>query len=120
MAQRDKEGEYLYRLPDPKKSIILYNNSLTTQITSEMPENYRSFLQTHSDIQTELVAGVFNGKDLLKEYKTGITAQEIAKKESIRIQLTNLPKGGNEVRFGIRSKNYLPTHNSKPIHVIGL
>jgi len=104
-----------------EKSIILYNRSLTTQITSDMPENYRSFLQTHSDIQTELVAGIFNGKDLLKEYKTGITAQQIAKRNnSFRIQLTNLPNGGNEVRFGIRSKNYLPTHNSEPIHVIGL
>ena len=104
-----------------EKSIIPYNNSLATIITPEMPENYRSFLQTHADIQTELLAGVFNGKDLLKEYKTGITAQEMAKQNmSFQIQLTNLPKGGNEIRFGISSKNYLPTHNSKSIHVTGL
>ena len=104
-----------------EKSVTLYNDSLTTRITPEMPESYRRFLQTHSDIQTELVAGVFNGKDLLREYKTGITAQQIAKQNSsFQIQLTNLPKGGNEVRFGIRSKNYLPTHNSETIHVIGL
>src|SRR6187401_2581522 len=44
-----------------KESVILYNNSLTMKITLEMPDNYRSFLQTYSDIQTELVAGVFNG-----------------------------------------------------------
>jgi len=88
-----------------EKSVTLYNDSLTTRITPEMPESYRRFLQTHSDIQTELVAGVFNGKDLLREYKTGITAQQIAKQNSsFQIQLTNLPKGGNEVRFGIRSK----------------
>ena len=104
-----------------KESVILYNNSLTMKITLEMQENYRSFLQTYSDIQTELVAGVFNGKTLLKEYKTGITVQQVIKQNnSIDIQLTNLPKGGNEIRFGIRSKNYLPTHNSETIHVIGL
>ena len=104
-----------------EKNVTLYNNSLTTKITPEMPDNYRNFLQTNSEIQTELVAGVFNGKDLLREYKTGITAQQIAKQNnSFQIQLTNLPKGGNEVRFGIRSKNYFPTHNSETIHVIGL
>ena len=104
-----------------KESVILYNNSLTMKITLEMPENYQSFLQTYPAIQTELVAGVFNGKNLLKEYKTGITAQQVAKQNnSIDIQLTNLPKGGNEIRFGIRSKNYFPTHNSETIHVIGL
>jgi len=104
-----------------KESVILYNNSLTMKITLEMQENYRSFLQTYSDIQTKLVAGVFNGKTLLKEYKTGITVQQVIKQNnSIDIQLTNLPKGGNEIRFGIRSKNYLPTHNSETIHVIGL
>ncbi len=104
-----------------KESVILYNNSLTMKITLEMPENYQSFLQTYPAIQTELVAGVFNGKNLLKEYKTGITAQQVAKQNnSIDIQLTNLPKGGTEIRFGIRSKNYFPTHNSETIHVIGL
>jgi hypothetical protein len=66
------------------------------------------------------IEGIYNGKDLLREYKTGISAQQIAKQKSFRIQLTNLPKGGNEVRFGIRSKNYLPTHNSETIHVVGL
>ena len=107
-------------IPD-KKNITLYNNSLTTNITPEMPENYRNFLLTQSLIQTELVAGVFNGKDLLREYKTGITAQQIAKQNrSFRIKLTNLPKGSKEVRFGIKSKNYLPTHNSETIHVISL
>jgi len=104
-----------------EKSVILYNKSLPIRITPEMPENYQSFLQIHSEIQTELVAGVFNGKDLLKEYKTGITAQQMAKQnKSFQIQLTNLPKGGNEIRFGIRSKNYLPTHNSETMHVVGL
>jgi len=104
-----------------EESVILYNNSLTVKITLEMPENYQRFLQTYPAIQNELVAGVFNGKILLKEYKTGITAQQVAKQNnSIDIQLTNLPKGGNEIRFGIGSKNYLPTHNSETIHVIGL
>jgi hypothetical protein len=102
-----------------EKSVILYNNSLSIKISPEMPENYRSFLQIHSDTQTELVAGIFNGKNLLNEYKTGITAQQIAKQtNSLEIHLTNLPKGGNEIRFGIKSKNYLTTHNSETILMI--
>jgi hypothetical protein len=105
-----------------EKNVTLYNNSLAIKITPDIPVNYRSFLQTNSEIQTELVAGVFNGKDLLKEYKTGITAQQMAQlnKPFQIIQLTNLPKGGKEIRFGIRSKNYLPTHNSETLHIIGL
>lgn len=103
-----------------EKNVTLYNNSLTTQIASEMPEKYRLFLQTHPEIQTELVAGLFNGKILLGEYKTGITAQQLAKQTSFRFQLTNLASRGKEIRFGIRSKNYLPTHNSETIHVLGL
>jgi Dolichyl-phosphate-mannose-protein mannosyltransferase len=103
-----------------EKSVIAYNNSLTIKITPEMTENYRNFLQTHSEIQTELVAGIFNGKNFLREYQTEITAQQIAKQnKSFQIQLTNLPKGDNEIRFGIRSKNYLVTHNSETIHVKG-
>ena len=30
-------------------------------------------------LNTELIVGVFNGKDLVKEYKTGITAQQVAR-----------------------------------------
>src|SRR6187402_755329 len=104
-----------------QKSSDIDSAYVTIKITLEMQENYRSFLQAYPDIQTELVAGVFNGKNLLKEYKTGITAQQVVKQNnSIDIQLTNLPKGGTEIRFGIRSKNYFPTHNSETIHVIGL
>ncbi len=107
-------------IPD-KKIVMPDYNVFITKITIQIPEQYRNFLQAHPDIETELFIGVFNEKALLKEYKTGITAQQMTKQtKPFEIELINLPKGSGEIRFGIKSKNYLTTHNSQTIHVIGL
>ena len=108
-------------IPEKKSLSELDYNLITIKFTSQIPVQYQNFLQTNSILETELIVGVFNGKDLLKEYKTGITAQQIAKQTTpFEIQLSNLPKGSNEIRLGIKSKNYLITHNSETIHVTGL
>jgi energy-coupling factor transporter transmembrane protein EcfT len=99
----------------------LDHNLITIKFASQIPGQYQNFLQTNSTLQTELIVGVFNGKDLLKEIQTGITAQQIARQTKLfEIQLSNLPKSSNEIRLGIRSKNYLITHNSETIHITGL
>jgi hypothetical protein len=107
-------------IPD-KKIVLPDHNFFTMKITIQIPEQYQNFLKAHPDMETELIVGVFNEKDLLKEYKTGITAHQMTKQtKPFEIQLMSLPKSSNEIRFGIKSKNYLTTHNSETIYVTGL
>jgi Dolichyl-phosphate-mannose-protein mannosyltransferase len=108
-------------IPEENNLGELDHNFIKIKFTGEPSEQYRDFLQTHPDITTEVIAGVFNGKDLLKQYKTGITAQQLIKQSApFEIHLSGLPKGSKEIRLGVKSKNYLVTHNSETIHLIGL
>jgi len=85
---------------------------------------YLYFLQAHPEIKTQLVAGIFNGKELVKEIKTGITAQQMVNQSEpfdISLNLNDIKSGLNYViRLGIQSKNYPPTHNSEKIELVGL
>lgn len=108
-------------IPGSKDPGEIDYNFITINFISECSAQYRDFLRSNPDINTEIIAGVFNGKNLLKEYKTGITAQLLVEKAGpFEILLTDLPKGGKEIRLGIKSKNYRPTHNSETILVSGL
>ena len=107
-------------IPDEKVVVADYN-FLKIKFTTQIPEQYRSFLLAHSDLETELIVGIFDEKVLLKEYKTGVTVQQMLNQAvPLEIDLMNLPKGAGEIRVGIKSKQYLTTHNSETIHVIGL
>jgi hypothetical protein len=66
-----------------------------------------------------MLVGIFKGKDLVTEFNTEITAQEIAKqKSSFDISIDRrMPHGSYDIRLGIKTKNYFTTHNSETIHV---
>ena len=98
-----------------KASYFLINLKITPQLSGE----YLNFLQSHSDINTELLIGIFNGKNIVREIKTGITAQQIATQRApFDISIPrDLPLRNYEIRLGIKTKNYLTTHNSETIHV---
>lgn len=100
-------------------AIVASNNLINIKFSTQVPEQYRRFLTINQNISTELIVGVFKGKELLKEYKTGITAQQLAERTSpsnVSFHIEDLSKV-YDIRFGIRSKNYLITHNSETIHV---
>jgi hypothetical protein len=84
-----------------------------------VPGEYRSFLQKHPELYNELVIGAFNGKKLVKEFTFDITAQDMTAGSAPREINLPLDKslGAREIRFGIRCKNYFPTHNSKTIQI---
>jgi hypothetical protein len=69
------------------------------------------------EFKTEIYAGIFNGKELIKEINTGVAAGEVG---TIYLPLSfdNIPPGKYILRFGIKSKNYLVTHNSEKIDLI--
>lgn len=105
-----------------EKNMMVDSNALVLRIrfSCQMPGQYKSFLKSHPELNTELFVGVFNGKELVQEIKAGITAQQLANQSSLfEISLpVNVPKGNYDVRFGIRSRNYLITHNSETAHVV--
>ena len=92
-------------------------------VSAQIPQHYLSFIKSHPGINTALVAGIFHGKELIKEFDLGITAQQICNwKEPVRVflDLKDIPPADiDELRFAIRSKNYLATHNSETISLIG-
>ncbi|HET9745118.1 MAG TPA: hypothetical protein VFP97_05340, partial [Chitinophagaceae bacterium] len=106
----------------PEQETIRVTNAfpfVKTRLSYQVPEEYRSFLLRHPGINNELLAGVFNGKKLLQEFRFDITAQEMISGSApgeISFPLDKSLHAG-EIRFGIRCKDYFPTHNSETIQI---
>ena len=82
---------------------------------------YLYFLKMHPELNIEILAGVFKGKELIKEVNTGVSVMDLLYKKygfEATLDLSNIPSGKYVLRFGIKSKNYLVTHNSGKIHLI--
>lgn len=92
----------------------------TIRITSRIPELYKSFVRNHPEIHSELLIGVFKGKELVKELRMGITGQQLADQlNAFEISIApGIPKGKYSVRCAIESNGYLPTHNSNSVDII--
>jgi hypothetical protein len=111
-------------IPEKKTIVADETGRIHIKIFVTAPTEHLYFLQTHPEIKTQLVAGIFNGKELVKEINTGITAQQIVSQPGpfdISLNLKEVKPGLNYViRLGIQSKNYPPTHNSEKIQLTGL
>ena len=86
-----------------------------------IPVHYQYFLKIHPELTVEILAGVFKGKQLLKEVNTGVTLMDLLDKKNsfeATVDLSNLSPGKYVLRFGIKSKDYLVTHNSAKIQLI--
>jgi hypothetical protein len=92
----------------------------TIRITSRIPEQYKSFVRRHPEIHSELLIGIFKGKELVKEFRMGIPAQQLAEQlNPFEISIApGFQKGKYRVRCAIESNGYLPTHNSNSIDII--
>jgi len=106
-------------IPSKKYIEISKNRKVQFQCNSRIPYRYRMFLDAVPELKTEVYAGVFKGKNLVKEIKTGFTIQQIIPGATFTIPLDfeNLVPGKYVLRLGIRSKNYLVTHNSENIEL---
>lgn len=92
----------------------------TIRITPRIPGLYKSFVRNHPEIHSELLIGIFKGKELVKEFRLGISGQQLADQSNpFEISLApGLPKGKYRVRCAIESNGYLPTHNSNSVDII--
>lgn len=111
----------------PDRNVVMadakHPGLILLQLSAQLPAEYLLFIRSHTEIYTELVAGVFDGKKLVKEFNLSVTAQQITDwKEpfGVSLDVKEISPGTlRELRFGLRSKNYLVTHNSEKISLIG-
>lgn len=96
------------------------NGKLELTFTRQMSDRYFSFLCSQPGLKTELVAGIFKGKELVKEIHTGIKAQELfdPKEYFLSLNLSGVSPGKYVLRLGFVSKDYPPTHNSGNIELL--
>lgn len=101
-------------IPHQKNIESVLNKKITLRCSSVIPNQYLSFLTQHPELKTELLAGVFKGKELVKEVKTSITAQQLTRlaEFDVLLDLKSIPAGKYDLRFAISSNGYPPTHNS--------
>ena len=92
----------------------------TIRITPVIPEQYSTFVRNHPGMHTELLLGVFKGKELVKEFRLGITAKQLVDQlNPFEASIApRFPKGKYTVRAAIESNSYFPTHNSNSIDII--
>jgi hypothetical protein len=107
-------------IPPAKRISVSKPKRILFRCNATMPYRYRMFLDAWPELRTELFAGIFNEKELVKEMKTGIGAQAIIPDADLHVplDLENIPPGKYVLRLGIQSKNYLVTHNSNSIELI--
>jgi hypothetical protein len=107
-------------ITEQKKINIRETKTIILKCKRKISRWYWTFLSGHKDLKTELLAGIFKGKEMIKEFKTEITAQQLANSFDgfdVLLNFENIPTGKYVIRLGIQSKGYPPTHNSRNIDV---
>ena len=104
-------------IPEQKKIESKFNSLLKISFGIITSEPYTQFLQHSPDLKTELLAGIFKGKNIIKEFGTGISAHQLVASANliVELDLESISPGDYDLRFSIRSKDYPPTHNSHKI-----
>jgi len=107
--------------PEDKKIIVENTKRISVKCDRKFTRQYWSFLWEHRELKTELYAGIFNVKNLIKEINTGIDIHQVVNSGdnfNVPLDLNNIPAGNYILRFGIKSKDYLITHNSEKIDLL--
>ncbi len=89
-------------------------------ISSKIPDRHLTFMNQHPNLKTELIAGVFSGKKLIKEIGTGISVYQLAKTPApeLKLNFENISPGKYDLFLAIRSENNSPTINSDKIKLL--
>jgi len=110
-------------IPEERKIILEDTKFYGIKCHSNIPEQYLNYLKSYPELKTELVIGVFKGKDLVEEINTNISAYQIADplyKFDLLMNFATLAPGKYILRIGIKVNDYLITHNSEKIDLTNL
>lgn len=107
----------------PNQDKIITRNTAIESFacSSFIPPQYLYFLKMHPELNIEILAGVFKGKELIKQVNTGVTLMDLLNKKNgvePTLDLSDISPAKYVLRFGIKSKNYPVTHNSGKIQLI--
>ena len=109
--------------PGQNKIILNEKKILSFFCRGYASQHYSNFLKEHQELKPEVFAALLNNKEIIKEVNTGITFPQIIdskRRFNVQIDLSDIPPGKYVIRLGIKSKNYLVTHNSGKIELIVL
>jgi hypothetical protein len=107
--------------PNQDKLITTTAGTLRFPCGRFIPPQYQYFLKMHPELNVGILAGIFKGKELIKEINTGATLTDLRDKKygfEATLDLSSISPGKYVLQFGIKSKNYLVTHNSAKIQLI--
>ena len=93
---------------------IKKGEALPMRIYARFPDSYPPFLKAHPVLPTQLVVGIAEGKNEIKEIECGVTVQQLITGNTLSVvaDTQDLPPGNYTMRFTIKVKNYLKGHNS--------
>jgi hypothetical protein len=92
------------------------HDSLRLHFSTEVPEQYRQYLQKHSDVDERLAVVVFKVRDVVKIIEAPFTLQQVLRGSISTWSLSpSLPEGDYFFRFGVMSDGQIYTHNSEKI-----
>jgi hypothetical protein len=102
--------------PDKKEYTIRSGDSLDIKFNTGIPAHYKKYLLDHPRADANVILGVFNGRELLKDIETGLSVQQLNQRPEGSIILpSGLPKGKYILRFAIGSGTTMFSHNSEKI-----
>ena len=106
-------------IPSSDMIVTGQNKKISIQSKIRLPYRYGMFLDSNKDPETKVMAGIFRGKEMIKEIETGLSAQNIFGlwNFDVPLNLENIRPGKYDLRLGIASKNYPITHNSEKIYL---
>jgi hypothetical protein len=110
-------------IPEERKIILEDTKSYAIKYHSNIPEQYLNYLKSYPELRTEVIIGVFKGKELVKEIKTNVSAYQIADplyKPDLPVDFSTFSPGKYQLRIGIKVNDYLITHNSEKIDLLNL
>lgn len=94
-------------------------NQLRLKFRTRCSDLVREFILQHPHIKTELWLGVFRNKQCVRQIQTRYTAMELIQTKTFEFvaDMSGLPSGNYHLRFGMKAKDYFPTHCSDKIPV---
>lgn len=109
----------LHIIPEQNRIVLGENKSIHIKCRSKIPDKYKNHLLENSEQSSEILAVIFKGKNIVHEIKTGIQPEFLAhnKQFAFHLDLSAIPQGHYDLRFAIKTGNYLPTHNSDKIRL---
>jgi hypothetical protein len=96
---------------------IKQGDSTSIAATPEMPEQYKQYIQSHPEIASTVLIGIYNKKGWIKDIPTSLTVHQLTG-QPVTVSINpQLPPGHYYLRFAIGVEGYYPTHNSEKIEV---